>query len=229
MTAETPARTARPERFDPGSYEQKWRERWEADELDIAPRRRPAPEALRPDDVSVPVRRPAHRPLVRRRPVRTSSPACSACAGYNVMFPMGFDAFGLPAENAAIDRGIHPAEWTKREHRADAQPVPARWARCSTGRARSSTSDPDYYRWTQWLFLQFYEAGLAYRAIGAVDWCPKDQVVLAREQVRAPSGAASAAARRSSSATSSSGSSGSPTTPTSCWTSTGSTGPSRSG
>ena len=98
------------------------------------------------------------------------------------MFPMGFDSFGLPAENAAIDRGIHPAEWTKANidrMRTQFRSMGAMfdWSR------EVVTSDPDYYRWTQWIFLQFYKAGLAYRALGAVDWCPKDQVVLAREQV----------------------------------------------
>ncbi len=102
--------------------------------------------------------------------------------GFNVMFPMGFDSFGLPAENAAIDRGIDPAEWTNaniERMRTQFRTMGAMfdWSR------EVVTSDPDYYRWTQWIFLQFYKAGLAYRALGAVDWCPKDQVVLAREQV----------------------------------------------
>ena len=86
--------------------------------------------------------------------------------GLNVMFPMGFDAFGLPAENAAIDRGIHPAIWTNSQHRAHARASSGPWARASTGRARWWPATPDYYRWTQWLFLQFYRAGLAYRADG---------------------------------------------------------------
>jgi leucyl-tRNA synthetase len=102
--------------------------------------------------------------------------------GFNVMFPMGFDSFGLPAENAAIDRGVHPADWTaKNMARMRAQFATTG---CSFDWTRTlASSDPAYYRWTQWLFLQFYRAGLAYRAMAPVDWCPKDQVVLAREQV----------------------------------------------
>jgi leucyl-tRNA synthetase len=102
--------------------------------------------------------------------------------GLNVMFPMGFDSFGLPAENAAIDRGVHPAEWT--EQNVERMRTQFRSMGCMFDWSREVvTSDPSYYRWTQWLFLQFFKAGLAYRAMAPVDWCPKDQVVLAREQV----------------------------------------------
>ncbi|MEP6680431.1 MAG: leucine--tRNA ligase, partial [Chloroflexota bacterium] len=101
---------------------------------------------------------------------------------YNVMFPMGFDSFGLPAENAAIDRGVDPASWTAAN--IDTMRSQFRTMGCMFDWSRElAVSDPAYYRWTQWLFVQFFKAGLAYRAMGAVDWCPKDQVVLAREQV----------------------------------------------
>ena len=98
------------------------------------------------------------------------------------MLPMGFDSFGLPAENAAIDRGVHPADWTNANidrMRAQFRPMGASW----DWSREVIASDPSFYRWTQWLFLQFFKAGLAYKAMAAVDWCPKDQVVLAREQV----------------------------------------------
>ena len=105
--------------------------------------------------------------------------------GFNVMFPMGFDGFGLPAENAAIDRGIHPAKWTYQN--IDTMRRQMRVMGASFDWTREVvTCDPEYYRWQQWLFLKLYEAGLAYKAMGAVDWCPKDQVVLAREQVVGP-------------------------------------------
>jgi leucyl-tRNA synthetase len=102
--------------------------------------------------------------------------------GYNVLFPMGFDAFGLPAENAAISRGAHPAEWTYQniEHmRGQLKSMGAMfdWTR------EVITADPEYYKWTQWWFLKLLEGGLAYRANAAVWWCPKDQTVLANEQV----------------------------------------------
>ena len=102
--------------------------------------------------------------------------------GFNVMFPMGFDGFGLPAENAAIDRNIHPAKWTYSN--IDTMRRQMRQMGASFDWTREVvTCDPEYYRWQQWLFLKLYEAGLAYKAMGAVDWCPKDKVVLAREQV----------------------------------------------
>ena len=102
--------------------------------------------------------------------------------GYDVLHPIGWDSFGLPAENAAIQRGTHPAEWTYAN--IDTQATSFRryglsldWTR------RLHTSDPEYYRWTQWLFLRFRERGLAYRKASFVNWCPKDQTVLANEQV----------------------------------------------
>ena len=102
--------------------------------------------------------------------------------GYNVFFPVGFDAFGLPAENAAIKSGVHPREWTLRNianMRRQLRSMGATW----DWSAEVVTCEPDYYRWNQWLFLRFLENGLAYRQMAPVDWCPKDQVVLAREQV----------------------------------------------
>ena len=102
--------------------------------------------------------------------------------GYNVFFPIGFDAFGLPAENAAIRSGVHPREWTLRNidnMRRQLRSMGATWDWSS----EVVTCEPDYYRWNQWIFLRFLDAGLAYREMAPVDWCPKDQVVLAREQV----------------------------------------------
>ena len=102
--------------------------------------------------------------------------------GYNVLFPMGFDAFGLPAENAAIRHGIHPAIWTFDNIAAMRQQYRQMGAMIDWSR-EVATCTPDYYRWNQWLFLQMLERGLAYRAKGAVWWCPQDQTVLANEQV----------------------------------------------
>ncbi len=102
--------------------------------------------------------------------------------GYNVMYPIGFDAFGLPAENAAIKRGIHPRDWTKKNIKTMTKQLQSMGARFDWSRA-VSTIEPEYYRWTQWIFLQLYKAGLAYRAQTAVNWCPNDKTVLANEQV----------------------------------------------
>src|SRR5205809_2818287 len=102
--------------------------------------------------------------------------------GDNVFLPIGFDAFGLPAENAAISSGVHPREWTMRNIEKETRQFKTMGATFDWD-AEVITCDPEYYRWNQWLFLKFLEAGLAYRAMAPVDWCPKDQVVLAREQV----------------------------------------------
>jgi leucyl-tRNA synthetase len=102
--------------------------------------------------------------------------------GYDVLHPIGWDSFGLPAENAAIRRGEHPADWTYRNIDTQAASF-RRYAISFAWSRRLHTSDPEYYRWTQWLFLRFYERGLAYRKASAVNWCPNDQTVLANEQV----------------------------------------------
>jgi leucyl-tRNA synthetase len=102
--------------------------------------------------------------------------------GYDVLHPIGWDSFGLPAENAAIKRDQHPATWTYANIETQAESF-RRYAVSVDWRTRLRTSDPSYYRWTQWLFLRFFERGLAYRARSAVNWCPVDQTVLANEQV----------------------------------------------
>jgi leucyl-tRNA synthetase len=102
--------------------------------------------------------------------------------GYDVMHPIGWDSFGLPAENAAIRRNAHPAEWTYANIATQAESF-RKYAVSVDWSHRLQTSDPEYYRWTQWLFLRFYERGLAYRKAARVNWCPVDQTVLANEQV----------------------------------------------
>jgi leucyl-tRNA synthetase len=181
MTTETRPPAQRRDRYDPASFEQKWRDRWEADELYVAldddPREKRYVLTMYPypsGDLHIGHWYAMTGPDIVARMRRMQ--------GFNVLFPMGFDGFGLPAENAAIDRGIHPATWTytnidnmRRQMRLMGAGFD--WTR------EVVTCDPEYYRWQQWLFLKFYEAGLAYKAMGAVDWCPKDRVVLAREQV----------------------------------------------
>jgi leucyl-tRNA synthetase len=102
--------------------------------------------------------------------------------GYNVLFPMGFDAFGLPAENAAIKNNIHPKEWTYRNIERMRRQLRSMGAMFDWRREMVS-ADPKYYRWTQWLFLKLFHGDLAYRKSAAVDWCPSCNTTLAREQV----------------------------------------------
>ena len=102
--------------------------------------------------------------------------------GFNVMHPIGWDAFGLPAENAAIKRGENPQTWTYEN--IEMQKSSMRRYACSFDWDRvMNTCDPEYYKWNQWLFLKMYERGLAYRKDSAVNWCPSCQTVLANEQV----------------------------------------------
>ncbi|MCL6643212.1 MAG: class I tRNA ligase family protein [Candidatus Bipolaricaulota bacterium] len=102
--------------------------------------------------------------------------------GYTVLNPMGFDAFGLPAENAAIEDKTHPRQWTianieamKRQFRE--------WGIVYDWDREIRTCEPEYYKWNQWLFLQFYKKGLAYRADALANWCPGCETVIANEQV----------------------------------------------
>jgi leucyl-tRNA synthetase len=102
--------------------------------------------------------------------------------GYNVLFPMGFDAFGLPAENAAIKHNIHPKKWTY-ENIAKMRDQFKSMGAMFDWRREAISADPQYYRWTQWFFIQFLKNGLAYRKMSPVDWCPQCNTTLAREQV----------------------------------------------
>ena len=107
---------------------------------------------------------------------------CKKMQGYNVLHPMGFDSFGLPAENAAIKNGVEPSKWTwenihEMENQLDQLGLSYDWER------EVQTCNPDYYKWMQWIFIQFYNKGLAYKKENPVNWCPSCQTVLANEQV----------------------------------------------
>jgi len=169
------------DRYDPHLIEPKWQKRWETDRLYHADDDDPRPKwyelamlpypsgdlhtghwyAYSPAD--------AHARYMRM-------------TGRNVLFPMGFDAFGLPAENAAIKRGIDPDEWTKTNIENFRRQFKMMGSSFDWER-EVVTSDPDYYKWSQWWFLQLHKKGLAYRAEAAANWCPGCQTVLANEQV----------------------------------------------
>ncbi len=102
--------------------------------------------------------------------------------GYNVLHPIGFDAFGMPAENAAINKGVHPAKWTWENIRHMESQL-RQMGLSYDWRREVYTCREDYYKWTQWLFLLFYRRGLAYKKNAPVNWCPSCQTVLANEQV----------------------------------------------
>jgi len=179
---DTRARESLTDRYDPSAIEPRWQARWEElgmHKTDLDDASRPKFYLLTMYDY------PSGDLHIGHWFTKTPTDAISRfkrMSGYNVFFPVGFDAFGLPAENAAVRSGVHPREWTLRniDHmRRQLRSMGATWDWSS----EVVTCEPEYYRWNQWFFLKFLERGLAYREMAPVDWCPKDQVVLAREQV----------------------------------------------
>jgi leucyl-tRNA synthetase len=175
------------ERYDPKTIEWKWQDVWErerafyvpnpgAGELDRHERKTYVLEMLPYPSGEL------HMGHVRNYMLGEVVAHFRRRHGYEVMRPMGYDAFGLPAENAAIKEGRHPREVTERNIAAIRRQMERMGWAIDWGRVLA-THEPEYYRWTQWLFLRFYEAGLAYRKEAPVKWCPNDQTVLANEQV----------------------------------------------
>ncbi len=167
--------------FNPQVMEPGWQQKWEADKLyrSVIDERKPKHYALTmlpypSGDLHIGHWFSMIPPDARARFKRMQ--------GYNVMFPMGFDAFGLNAENAAIKDGIHPMKRTfqnieRMRRQMRSMGTMFDWER------EAVSADPEYYKWTQWFFVQLFKHGLAYRKMAAVDWCPKDNTTLAREQV----------------------------------------------
>ncbi len=167
--------------YNPKEIEPKWQKKWEADGLyhaDIDPQR-PKHYAL----TMLPY--PSGDLHIGHWYAMTPSDARARfmrMKGFNVLFPMGFDAFGLPAEGAAIKNNIHPKEWTYANIERMRKQLRSMGAMFDW-RREAISSDPQYYRWTQWFFVQLYKHGLAYRKKAPVDFCPSCNTTLAREQV----------------------------------------------
>ncbi len=169
------------DRYNPQAIEPKWQKKWEADRLYHA-----TEDSDRPKFYFLTMYPYPSGDLHCGHWYAMAPSDCKAryyrMKGYNVMFPMGFDSFGLPAENAAIKHGIHPWQWTLKNIENMRRQLRSMGAMFDWER-EVVTSDPEYYKWTQWFFLQFYKNGLAYRTKAPVDWCPTCNTTLAREQV----------------------------------------------
>ena len=183
MTAADSAERAR-HQYDPREVQEKWQERWAG--MDGLFRASDDPADERPRtyllDMFPYPSGDLHMGHAEAYAIADSVARYYFLRGHNVLHPIGWDAFGLPAENAAIRKNSHPADWTYANIDTQAASF-RRYAVSFDWSRRLQTCDPDYYRWNQWLFLRFYERGLAYRKDGYVNWCPVDQTVLANEQV----------------------------------------------
>ncbi|MDX2254385.1 MAG: leucine--tRNA ligase [Pseudanabaenaceae cyanobacterium bins.39] len=173
-------------RYNPQQIEPKWQKVWAEKQLDKVNNNAIGNEAQKKKFYALSMfpypSGDLHMGHVRNYTITDVIARYKRMQGYQVLHPMGWDAFGLPAENAAIDRNTHPAKWTYANidnMRSQLQQVGLSydWDR------ELATCSPDYYKWTQWIFLQFLEAGLAYQKEAKVNWDPIDQTVIANEQV----------------------------------------------
>jgi len=167
--------------YDPQAIEAKWQKRWAGErafESDADPAK---PKYYVLEMLPYPSGT-LHMGHMRNYTVGDVVARVKRMRGYNVIHPMGWDAFGLPAENAAIQHGTHPREWTNRNI-VEFKRVLGRFGFSYDWRREISTCEPEYYRWNQWFFLRMLERGLAYRKKSRVNWCPKCCTVLANEQV----------------------------------------------
>ncbi|MBX6378673.1 MAG: leucine--tRNA ligase, partial [Clostridia bacterium] len=169
------------ERYDFAAIEAKWQARWAEAGVDRARREEGRPKFYCLEMFPYPSGN-LHMGHVRNYSIGDVIARFRRRNGYSVLHPMGWDAFGLPAENAALKNAIHPAVWTRDNIARMKQQLKALGMSYDWDR-EITTCEPDYYRWTQWLFLLFYERGLAYRKEAAVNWCPGCETVLANEQV----------------------------------------------
>ncbi len=168
-------------RYIPAAVEEKWQKNWANIGLDRTSTDKSKPKFYALSMFPYPSGS-LHMGHVRNYVITDVIARLKRMQGYRVLHPMGWDAFGLPAENAAIERGIPPMEWTY-QNIAQMRSQLQRLGLSIDWEKEIATCAPEYYQWTQWLFLQFFQAGLAYQKEAAVNWDPIDQTVLANEQV----------------------------------------------
>lgn len=169
------------ESYNFSSIEEKWQKRWEEENAYKVTEDRDKPKYYCLEMFPYPSGN-LHMGHVRNYSIGDVVARFKTMQGYNVLHPMGWDSFGLPAENAAIKHGVAPTKWTweniaKMREQLKSMGISYDWDR------EVASCHPDYYKWTQWLFLQFYHNGLAYKKKATVNWCPSCQTVLANEQV----------------------------------------------
>jgi leucyl-tRNA synthetase len=169
------------ERYDPRSIEARWQARWEEAGAFRAGRRAPAPRRYVLEMFPYPSGA-MHMGHARVYTIGDALARYARMRGFDVLHPIGFDALGLPAENAAIKDGRHPAERTRENIESFRKALKSMgysfdWER------EIATCDPEYYRWNQWFFLQMMERGLVYRRAGRANWCTSCLTVIANEQV----------------------------------------------
>src|SRR6476646_10234591 len=173
------------DRYNPAAVEAKWQAVWEQERVYEVPNPEPGEDESRLMYVLEMLPYPSgelHMGHVKNYTMGDVVTLVRRRNGWRVMHPMGYDAFGLPAENAAIKSGQHPAVST-RENIVAIRKQMKRMGWSIDWTREVSTCEPEYYKWTQWIFLRLFEAGLAYRREAPVKWCPVDQTVLANEQV----------------------------------------------
>jgi leucyl-tRNA synthetase len=177
-----PATAARDERYDAQRVEQKWAARWLSDPSLYAAEAHPTKPKFYVLEMLPYPSGALHMGHVRNYAIGDALARYMWMNGYNVLHPMGWDSFGLPAENAAIKNNTPPKEWTLSNIAAMKKQM-ARLGFAYDWSREVTTCLPDYYRWNQWFFLKLYAAGLAYRKKSKVNWCPQCATVLANEQV----------------------------------------------
>jgi leucyl-tRNA synthetase len=182
-SSDTQRAESRDDRYPFKEIEAKWQARWESRNTYSADRAEGRGEPFYALEMFPYPSGDLHWGHVRNYAIGDAAARYQVMRGRQVLHPMGWDAFGLPAENAAIARQLHPADWTQKNivrmrDQFKRMAFSYDWSR------EINTASPEYYRWTQWIFLQFYKAGLAYKKNAPVNWCPKCQTALANEQVR---------------------------------------------
>lgn len=169
-------------KYNPKKIEAKWQKYWQTQKTFLAKNGSKKPKKYVLFEFPYPSGVGLHAGHLRPYIASDTYARYQRLTGHEVLYPIGWDAFGLPAENFAIKTGVQPAVSTAANIK-NAKRQTQNWGLSLDWSREINTTDPEYYKWTQWLFLQFFKAGLAYEATGMINWCPKDKTGLANEEV----------------------------------------------